>query len=355
MDRTVYIKTTESCNLNCKHCFTRGNRPARKFLDVEKTIDWIRRYTKAIDPNDHVHFEFHGGEPFLAPLETLKAITKAIREDGPKNQSIGATTNLVYKLKQDLLNFIVDDLDSIATSWDKGIRFENPGQEFLWFSNMQKIRERGKEVTLNVSLSRAVLEMKTTDLLLLLKGTGCYKVLFDRITVDGNAKEHLDMFPNNAEINQWYLRLHEASELLGARKWFYNAALEDVYAKFEQGNSSCGTFCRDCEERLLTINANGTIGGCPNTAWAEPYGKISMEIEDLFKSSKRIDVIVKEKTRNEACFTCPVFNYCGSDCHQLAWEGDVCASPKQLMMKMAGLEVELSPMKSKRFIPIKSA
>lgn len=354
MDRTVYIKTTESCNLNCSHCFTRGNLPQRKFLDVEKTIDWIRRYTKAIDPNDHVHFEFHGGEPFLAPVETLKTITKVIREEGPKKQSIGATTNLVYKLKQDLLDFIVDDLDSIATSWDKGIRFANPQQEFLWFSNMMTIQNRGKAMVLNVSLSRSVLEMKATDLIHLLKGTGCYKVLFDRITLDGNAKSHTDMFPTNEEINQWYLRMHEATQLLDAREWFYNSALEDVYIKFEQGNSSCGTFCRDCEERLLTINANGTIGGCPNTAFAEPYGKISMNIEDLFKSSKRLDVIVKERTRNEVCYTCPVFNYCGSDCHQLAWDGDVCASPKELMKKLAGLEYDNNLMKKKRIIPIKS-
>jgi len=26
-----------------------------------------------------------------------------------------------------------------------------------------------------------------------------------------------------------------------------------------------------------------------------------------------------------------VFMYCGGDCHQLAWQGDICGAPKSLM------------------------
>lgn len=354
MHRTVYIKTTEACQLNCKHCFTGGNQNARTFLDVDRTIDWIKRFNNGLHPQDEVHFELHGGEPFLAPIHMLYRITEAIRQYGPKRQSIGATTNLTYKLTPELLWFIQTELDSIGTSWDKGIRFENPKQEELWASNLKKLVSVKKDVVLNVSVSRAVVEMDQEELVKFLRDTGCYKVQFDRITQNGNANNHLDLFPSNAEINQWYLRMHEATEKLNAREWFYNSALEDVYVKFEKGNSCSGTFCRDCEETILTLNADGTIGGCPNSAPEEYFGNIDMLMHQLHTAPKRIDLMTKEKVRNDHCFTCPVFSYCGSDCHRLEWEGDVCASPRQLMLKLAGLPYEEVKIPSKKFIPIKA-
>ena len=358
MDRMIYVKTTESCNLNCKHCFTGGNGPERTFIDVDKFRSWVNNFSQYVDTyRDHTHFELHGGEPFLAPVDTLKRITNAIRVWGPPaaKRSIGATTNLVYKLTDELLAFIRDDLDYIATSWDRGIRFANAGQFNLWMDNLKKLQTVKPNVVLNVSVSRAVVEMDQEELLYFLKSTGCYKVQFDRITLNGNANLHPDLFPSNAEINKWYLDMHAASEKLNARGWFHNSALEDVYAKFEHGNTCAGTFCRDCEEKIFTLNVDGTIGGCANAAPEESFGHIDMPMRELFESTKRVDAIVEERVRNDKCFTCPVFSYCGSDCHRLSWEGDTCASPRQLMKKLAGLPYDDVVIKHKKFIPILTA
>lgn len=353
MHRNVYIKTTEACQLNCSHCFTGGNSPDRKFLDVEKTRDWIGRFTDYIPKDDQVHFELHGGEPFLAPMYTLKHLTSSIRNWGPVGASIGATTNLVYLLTDELLWFIKSDLNSIGTSWDKSIRFANEKQENLWTSNVKKLIQSGIQVTLNVSVTKAVVDMDQEELLMFLRDTGCYRVQFERITLNGNANHHPHLFPTNAEINHWYLRLHEASEKLNARGWFYNSALENVYDKFEKGFTCSGTFCRSCEESIFTLNADGSIAGCPNSAPEEAYGHIDWPIDTLFNSSKRLDVVVKEASRSESCFTCPVYSYCGGDCHRLSWEGDVCAAPRQLMKKLAGLDYDESKPLKKRVIPIK--
>lgn len=350
MHRTVYVKTTESCNLNCKHCFTGGNTPDRKFLHLNKTKDWIKRFGQHV-PDDDVHFELHGGEPFLAPVHMLKSLVTTIMLWGPKKRTIGATTNLTYKLTDELLEFIANDLDSIATSWDKGIRFANPKQEALWRENLDRVAEV-KSVSLNVSVSRSVIEMDTDELLYFLGSLPVERVSFERITMDGNATQHLDLFPSNVEINDWYLRLYESTMKLKARSWFFNSTLEDVFAKFEKTNSSCGTFCRDCEEKLFTINADGSIAGCPNSAPDMVYSHIDASMEALFSSPKRIEIMTEERMRNPACFTCPVFQQCGSDCHQLKWEGDVCPAPKQLMMKLAGLDYSAQSAKPKRIIPI---
>ena len=354
MTRVVYLKTTDSCNLNCKHCFTEGSAPERNFWNVEKTIDWIHRLM-AHAKDDFVYFELHGGEPFLADVQEMRTVVSAIRSYG-KRTGVGATSNLTFKLHDDLLDFIVNDLDGVGTSWDPDIRFANDKQRQLWRSNMERVRDARKEkdITLNVSVSRGLVQMDCKELLLFLKDTGAYKVQFERLTYDGNAIANQSIFPSNEEVNAWYLRLHEASQELGARSWFNNTLLESVYAKFEKNFPNCGTFCRDCEERLFTVSASGAIGGCPNSAPTNSYGHIDMSMQELHMSSKRLDVIVEERTRNPACYECPVFSKCGSDCHQLQWEGPVCPAPKQLMLRLAGLETGTVLKTVKKFIPIKS-
>lgn len=352
MHRTVYLKTTDTCNLNCSHCFTGGSSTPRYLWRVDETMKWIERFMAYVPENDHVHFEFHGGEPMLAPVEQLEQVCAFIRTFGSRI-SVGTTTNLVYKL-DDLKWFFLLGLDGFATSWDPDIRFANEGQYLLWEKNLRdmvKARKAiGKQTSLHVSVSRRLTEMNQEDLIHFYAGLGVDKVMFDRITLDGNAKQHDTLFPSNQEINNWYLKMHEATQKLGARKWFFNAALEDVYAKFEKGMTACGTFCRDCEERIITINADGTIAGCPNGAHTEVFGGIGMDIPHLMRTGARVELMTQERVRNEKCFECPVFQYCGSDCHRLAWDGDICASPRELMKELAGLEAHRYP--TKKVIPI---
>lgn len=352
--KTVYLKTTDTCNLNCSHCFTGGNRPPRYFWNIEKTKKWVADFMRHIG-NEDVHFEFHGGEPMLAPIEQLCEMRDFLRSFG-EQASIGITTNLVYKLKDEHIEFF-KSLDGFGTSWDPDIRFDNEKQYKLWFDNTQRMipHAPGNGLILNVSVSKKVTQMDQKDLIKFLASTGAAKVLFDRITLNGNAEQNTHLFPTNKEINDWYLNLHDAAVALDSRSWFYLAALEDVYAKFENSNPSCGTFCRDCEERNFTVNADGTIGGCPNSAPDEYFGTIDDPIEKLFISAKRLDVMASERTRNAACFECSVFEWCGSDCHRLAWDGDICASPRQLMKKLAGQDYSYSAKPSRKVIPIYSA
>ena len=157
---------------------------------------------------------------------------------------------------------------------------------------------------------------------------------FERLTNNGSARKFPRIFPTNLELDEWFLRMHEQSEKIGARDWFENDFLENVYAKFETGFNKCGTFCRDCEEKLFTINGDGTISGCPNSAPEFQFGHIDDSIKSLINSPRRIRNILEERARNPNCFTCDVFKYCGGDCHQLEWQDDVCGAPKSLMRKL---------------------
>ena len=56
----VYVKTTETCNLNCSHCFTSGINGRKIYFDAKKTANWCNQ----LDTQDnHIHFEYHGGAP----------------------------------------------------------------------------------------------------------------------------------------------------------------------------------------------------------------------------------------------------------------------------------------------------
>ena len=331
MNYLVYLKTTETCNLNCKHCFTSGSRGAKIFWNPEQTVDWIQRLHDYKPDADHVHFEFHGGEPFLAPLEGLQAVWDRTHDLWP-NQSWGVTTNLTFKMGQDIIDFIQGPLGNrVGTSWDPDIRFSSPKQYDLWRKNVQTLVDLGVTVKLFVSVTKGTIDMEPIDLLEWVRDLGVSELALERLTLNGSALAHPEIFPTNLEQDAWFLKMHQQIVEHDARGWFDNEFMESIYNKFETGYTAGGTFCRDCEEKLFTINADGTIAGCPNSAPEECYAHITDTMEHLFTNPKRLNAIACERSRDPRCYDCPVFQYCGGDCHQLEWQGDICGAPKSLM------------------------
>lgn len=331
MNWLFYIKTTETCNLNCRHCFTSGKNGKKIYFDPIKTADWCNQI-KQLNLLDTAHFEFHGGEPFLAPTEDLWKFYELTQ---PWNASYGMTTNLVYKLTDDKLEFMEKALGKrIATSWDPDIRFDNKKQYDLWESNIRTLLARGFTIKLFVSLTKQTLEMNPIDLLKFVKELGVQELDLERLTLNGYAREHSDIFPSNAQFQRWILDMHNQMVKYGARDWFQNDFLENVYDKFERGENNLGTFCRNCEQKLFTINADGTIAGCPNSAPEDHYASIEDSAMDVLSSPKRIDAIACEQNRHPECLMCPVFQYCNSDCYKLEWQDGICPAPKLLMLQL---------------------
>jgi len=331
MDRAFYFKTTETCNLNCKHCFTSGSKGAKVYWNPVKVADWFKRFAAQCEQGDTAHVDFHGGEPFLVPVEQMRYVYDECK-DLFSRLTWGVTTNLVFKLTPEIIDFIKGPLGGrCGTSWDPNIRFGNPKQYDLWRKNVMTLQEAGVDIELFVSVATGTIAMEPIDLLEWVRDLGVKELALERLTHDGNARLHPDIFPDNQEQDNWFLRMHQQSEEAGAREWFYNEFLESVYAKFDQNFLKGGTFCRDCEQKLFTINADGTIAGCPNSAPEQHFGHIDDDISVLLNSPQRLENIVCETARNPACFSCDVFDKCGGDCHQLAWQGDVCGAPKSLM------------------------
>lgn len=349
----AYLKTTETCNLNCRHCFTSGSKGPKIYWNVDATIDWIKRLNQYKPNLNQIHFEFHGGEPFLVPVEQMRKVFDEC--DGLwSNMSWGATTNLVYSLTDDILDFIKGPLDNrIGTSWDPKIRFANQKQNDLWAKNVKRLVGDGVTVKLFISVTKDTINIEPIELLKFVRDLGVKEMSLERLTNNGTAKMFSEIFPSNLEQDSWFLKMHEQSLQYNTREWFDNEFLETVYDKFEKGIIQAGTFCRDCEEKLFTLNADGTIAGCPNSAPEDHYGNIKMSMEELFTVPKRTEIIACERSRDPRCYDCEVFQYCGGDCHQLSWENDICGAPKSLMMRLAGINSGRKEVKPKKIIRIK--
>jgi radical SAM protein with 4Fe4S-binding SPASM domain len=255
--------------------------------------------------------------------------------------SWGMTSNLTFKLTEEKINFIMGPLNKrIATSWDPDIRFANPKQYDLWRKNVEILVGLGVDIKLNISVTKGTVSMDPIDLIDWVKGLGIRELSLERLTSNGSALKNPQIFPKNLEQDLWFLKMHEQTTEHDARRWVYNEFLENVYSKFEKGLTGQGTFCRDCEEKLFTLNADGTIAGCPNSAPENYFGHIDDKIQDLMINPQRINNIACERSRDPRCYECEVFQYCNSDCHQLGWDGDICGAPKSLMLNLSNINTK---------------
>jgi len=330
----IYLKTTETCQLNCKHCFTSGSNGRKIYFNKDKVIDWYKRLSETLPYIKGGHTAFHGGEPFLVNPKEMMYVYEKCKDFFP-DMWWSCTTNLVYPLTDDKLNLISKAFNNnISTSWDSGIRFATKEQENLWEKNVRTLTSIPDfNLTVQISLSRSIMELEPDYLVQKFIDLGVNHLHIERISLDGNAKKNLDILPHNKEQDEWFIRLWESYIKNNNYKKINIAFFESLLTSIVY-NTHSGCRCRSCEKKIFTLNADGSIGGCPNSAVRNPFGHIDDDIHKLILSPGRMCNISDETNRNEKCLSCEVFNICNGDCHQLSWDGEYCPAPKTLMKKL---------------------
>lgn len=333
-DLMVYLKTTDTCQLNCDHCFTNGKNGKKGWFDTAKVIDFFHRlhaYNPVFPGGGNI--SFHGGEPMLAPPEKLFEVWNGTKHLWP-NIWWSVQTNLTYPLIPKKVAVLEEICNKAwGTSWDKNIRWPNLNQELLWEHNVKQLAQDGHEITTMVCISKNVIEMEPIEILDKMANLGITNVNFERLTYNGNANLHPEMFATNKELDAWLLKLWEQSAEFKTYEYIGNTFFNSILTSLVY-NTHAGCRCRGCEQKILTLNADGTVGGCPNSAVERTYGTIEDDIETLINSPGRACNIQDEVIRHPLCYTCPVFDICNGDCHQLSWQGSTCAAPKTLMTKL---------------------
>lgn len=332
-----YIKTTETCNLNCKHCFTNGSSGKKIFFNPERTTDFFHRLKRDFPNINTCRFVFHGGEPMLAPpSDILKFIdlSKGIFE----YTDYSIQTNFVYKVNEDRAK-VLDNFENIGTSWDYDIRFDSIGNKEknieIWESNVKRCIENGKNLTLMVSITDKLVKEKTPlEIINYAISLGIQNILFERITENGNFLLNKNIRPSNVSQGKWILLMWEQTLKYKLYEKINNMLLDEIARAFIY-NEHTANRCRDCEQSLFTISADGTISGCPNTADTNKWGSINDRVVELIKSPNRMKDIICELTKNQNCVSCPVNSYCNGDCHNLPWDGNICGAPKELFIRLS--------------------
>jgi radical SAM protein with 4Fe4S-binding SPASM domain len=200
----------------------------------------------------------------------------------------------------------------------------------MWEENVRTLCDDGHKMTLMVCLSNHLLShYRPADVIQYAIDLGFKYILFERITINGHAQINSDLLPANSLVDAWLFEMYQDTMKHEFHTYIGNAFLFEIAESYLKGVHS-GNRCRGCEKKIITINADGTVAGCPNSATNENWGNISLHIDDFLSSDKRVGAICSEKQRKPQCFSCEVNDLCNGDCYKLKWDGDICSAPKTL-------------------------
>lgn len=334
MSKAIYVKTSDTCNLHCDHCFTNGNNGSKTKWDVDATIDWIDQYRLTFEPDTPLTLIFHGGEPMLAPVEDLNRFMDHYVNDPLVRFTI--TTNLVYRLTDAKIAFL-ERIGHIGTSWDQNVRFATVNQKYRWLANMELLHALDMTTCVFVAVDQQLINSSIDVFFDEMIASGTQKVRLERLTLDGNATRNPAIFPDNEQQDLWFLEVYRRYKERQHELPFEIATLDLIDKKVNDQIVKIDTNCRNCEQHLVTMNADGSLGTCPNTAASKHHAHQSDGVVSFLESSGRTTEIVEELDFNPNCLTCDVFHLCGGDCHQLPWQGDRCGGLKHLLRYVAGL------------------
>ena len=82
LKKTIVLKPTMACNLNCAYCYeSRHNegKYSKAGFSADELRDWIIRFAK-IFPGSKILWMFHGGEPVTVGLDYFKKFIATLRE-----------------------------------------------------------------------------------------------------------------------------------------------------------------------------------------------------------------------------------------------------------------------------------
>ena len=224
----------------------------------------------------------------------------------------------------------------MGTSWDPDIRFgsvvksKKEEQLNLWKKNVKILVSEGHHLTLTVCLSKyLVTNISPKDVYELASELGFKYLQVERITSDGNTVLNQDIRPSNKQVDDWIYQMYEETLKQGDNLKVKNMFLSELAFSTTQ-SLHVGNRCRNCEVNLITINADGTMAGCPNSATDSTWSDISKNPNEFIYSPQRVSAVCKEKMRKSGCYSCDLKQICNGDCYKLEWD-EQCPAPMKTM------------------------
>ena len=324
MDYNIYIKLTNGCNLQCKHCYNEimKNHTSMSQETLETVILWIKNFRKD-HPEDDINMSLHGGEPMLYDLDKIILLIDSLSN---LNLKWCVTTNLMYEITDKHISIFknmkpFDKNPMIMTSYDFGdTRFDSDDKIELWKKNVGILKAAGIDIQPIICLTKYVIKnIKPQQVYDFISQMGLHNFNFERITETGRASV-FNVRPDNNDLNDWLFEAYKIYENLECYCPLFESITMSLKGIF------LGCRARQCMEKVITINPDGTIGGCPNTA-----DKVYTDIDGNENyQNKKCDLVCQERNPNEKCLVCPYYKWCKGDCFQLKWDETGCPGPQKI-------------------------
>lgn len=305
----IYIKVTESCNLQCKHCYN-------PYLNCEIDYDSVKFFLSKINNIvKHNYFILHGGEPLMANQDKIIDLINSF-----PNNKWRISTNLCYEMTSKRLQ-ILSKMSEIRVSFDVGIRFNNIKNLLQWKKNVTYLSKKLKyPLFFNICLTKQLLQHKPLHILKMLDSFKVKIFSLERITLSGNAINNKDIIPTYEEIDNWLCELYKDLKYFPDIKCLSIESIKmGIYHHFEH------CYGKQCCCQTLTINSNGTIGNCPNDARINIIGNLNDDPNFILMKIWNKKHIIKQK-----CLKCDHYDKCRGWCEQMDWQGDICPYPFKL-------------------------
>ena len=295
--KTLYIITTNQCNMSCPFCYTQfvpqfTKNTERSCINTKTAIDVINKGYKG-EKYDYVIF--HGGEPLLYPKEILEILDGTSSQ---KDTTFSIQTNLAYKqLSQDQIKVLVR-LGSYGTSFSVDRFLGKKELEEQFKDNVKFLNTLGLECTLLVTLTEMqIMRQNPWRLLDYVNDLGIQKIVLERpILTNQQYKENRESLENlYADIDSY---------MLTCAKIFpreYTNLYWLVEKSIEHGITLYNT---KCSNETFTLYNNEFKYGCP-----------SLEC----RNENNSEMLTR-------CLECEYYRWCGMDCECF---NHLCAFPKK--------------------------
>lgn len=321
----LVIKISKFCNLRCKYCYEfkdLGDKSRISLTNLELLYKNVNKFVSNKDKLDQkstlVNFIWHGGEPFLCPIEYLESALELQSKcfDSKIRLSNSIQTNLT-KLDSNLISFLKKNKINLGVSFDVfGELRENVNSKVmnqLVLKNMTKLRNEEINFGCIVVLTKENIlypkeiynffKSTTTNFRILPLFEGAFEDQHDDFQINSDQIFHFLSVLNELWVAEDRLIDIDPLNKLAAISYNYKGEIRrnSFYNKSEFPS-------------VLIINTNGNCQG-----YGDPYGDekyvygniFNEDLDDLLESENcqnSIDYANERMAMN--CVSCKYFGYC---------------------------------------------
>ena len=348
-----HLILTEKCNLQCRYCYGKSNKPEEFDNQLEErfNFDFSDPCTSQVDIEKLKEFLlqdsnpvliFYGGEPLLQ----IEKITKIMDSLQDTNVKFRMQTNgvLLDRIPMKYLNKIGKILVSLDGNKERTDLNRGEGNFEKVYSNINKIKEQGYSGEIIARMTLTTEEPRTTDIyeqvinLINLGFTsihwqldvGFYQSDYEKEKVETFFKEYNESI---SKLIDWWLQELKKGNIY--RLYPFLGIIKPLLNNGESmENISCGLRC-GAGNKGYAISTSGKIVACPIMNNIEDFKAGDINSKTETKDLKKFDCL------NE-CKDCEVYGLCGGRC--LYWrkaklwpeEGDkmICNSIKHYINEL---------------------